>query len=419
MDHRYEQLGYWWADDVRTSTSRKALIDKWYIRLVDAPKPNKKAFCEQLEKWSGDLGRTAWVGRSEKYGADAAFFARLSSAEKDQPEVWHAVSLLYKDYGAPLAHFTAGFYLETVKERPSGLPVKLGNQVYTRCRSACVAVHDTMISDEFSFGLVLDSQDRADTFLVEKEKYHDELLVVAMRSMTLWLKTMLERVDVGSDPHTVKVLREKISGLTERFGDPGEPTPRHDPEEYIRARGELDPVFKSMKYLQDKDNIFRNEVQNRAIKYLIDLRNKGNDMPLNLVLWRTSRRTEIDKHRADGREARRKEKEAAIARGEHLIDTRTRRGLVKKWIDNLVDYPAPAPDGMGDCWEKTALDGLLRRAVTDDSVLLDIRAAIGDAVHAVWSSGAPESASSSTARVAEQYMWGIFAVITGQGVGDE
>jgi len=408
----------WWATDpAERTTSRRALAIAW-SRAAAAPKPRHKEFVDELTGWAGRLGDGRdWVRAG--YGPLAAFLARTDSAV-DEPEGWLAVSRLFADYADPLARFTAQFAAQAHRFRPRGLPHALGDLVKCYELQVPPAVRAAMVREHDGGPGVLESRSRADEFVADPDRHHDDYRALAMRR---YASVLLEKLaDFVDDPRTRAAFTEQIEALSV-FGDPEQPARAPLPEERARVEQLLGERIRADDTLREHPDL--PEAYRRARQTLLRWQVEGRELVDARIIYRKLTSARLDAGRAEQRRAGVEipvDADVLLAHADLAVEAPGYRAVRDAQILSrahacLSGYRAPRRDGTGDCWEKRMALAVL----AGPGQLPDADPA--QAVRIAWRQGCasagarrPEGAVSASAETAVRLVDALLFLAVGQVV---
>ncbi|MFI7004138.1 hypothetical protein [Nocardia sp. NPDC050175] len=369
----------WWAPPPKNAAiSRPALVAAWIERAAP-PKPPRKEFRDEMTGWSGVLGGTKpWVALA--YTKLAAFLAQVNTIV-DEPEAWLAVSRLYADHVDGLARFSAQYVAVAHKQRPRGLPNKLGDKVKCYALTVPPAVRAAMVSTPGPghTGGVVDTERSTRTFTSDPEAHYETYHRVAM---THYVSTLRSKITVfQDDPEIARAFAEQITALADfdtrspllwSAADERRVNDRLSTQVEADAKLRTDPSL-SAAYL-------------RARRTMLRWTSQGRPLHNATILYTELRSARLDEQRAERARAKHETSVstdqlasfAGVARPAREFLRVEDTDILSRATTFLVHYPAFLPGTQVDCWEKTValalLGGAPRAATTGE-----LRAAVKQA----------------------------------------
>ncbi|CAM3094546.1 hypothetical protein [Skermania piniformis] len=379
----------WWAPGRATATSRRSLVAAWVVRAA-APKPRKKEFVDELKGWSGALAKRDWV--RAHYGVDASCLARTDRSV-DLPDEWDKVSALYREFGDGLARFSAGFGKVPKEWRPAGLPAKVGDSVKCYEWKVPPRVRAVMIDpeQEAGGGGVLEDRSVAEAFLADPDSHASRYRPVAVAAYAVALIVKLDDFDPDS--------REIIARQIDRLCPGGWPTVEiPDAQDWKHATDIVDATVSRLP-IHPVLAEHRGEAWRRARKTIAHQLAKGERVDDVRIIYLTKLGDSArDAQRVDRRRAEHERPTAphdlsemgsvAMLVGSAETDGRAAAALAA--------YPAPAPDGSGDSWEKRFALELLTGTLDREGAPIDSPTELARRIRARWRvAGRPPDALSA------------------------
>ncbi|QIS18937.1 hypothetical protein [Nocardia terpenica] len=406
----------WWAPPPkRPAISRPTLVAAWIERAAE-PKPPRKEFGDEMMGWSGVLGSTKpWVALA--YTKLAAFLARVNIIV-DEPEGWLAVSHLYADHVDALARFSAQYAAVAHKQRPRGLPNKLGDKVKCYALTVPPAVRAAMVSapGPGDTGGVVDTERSARTFTSDPERHYETYHRVAM---THYVSTLRSKSTVfQDDPEITRSFAEQITALAD-FDDQS-PSPWSADERRVNdrlsAQVDADAELRTGPHLS--------AAYLRAYGTMLRWASRGRPLHNATILYTQLRSARLDEQKAERARAAHETLVSADELTSFVGGSRPAReflrvedsDILSRAATILAHYPAFLPGTRVDCWEKTvalALLGGAPRAQTTG----ELRTAVE---HAWQERTAADRAMSATPKAAAKLVEALLFLAVSQStqIGD-
>ncbi len=409
----------WWAEPGGpTEIDRRKLVRSWIDR-AEPPKPDVKEFGDELRGWSGVLGGIGWVRAEAEYGATACLLAQ-SNTLIDEPDGWDKVSRLYREYGDGLARFSAGFAEVAHDWRPVGLPDKLTDSVRSYKRRVPPRVRAAMHSPvRDDLGGVVDTAAAAEAFLADPELHRDRYVPVARCAYAAVLDEKAKRL--SDDPESWMLFIERADELcpggAERRREPMDADREHTTDDWDKADHRkraaqllAEQVRKDWARLSRDPHL--GEAVARALPLLARWLAEGREVTDATIFYTKLRHARLDAAQRERRLEKREEPTDPIELPERSADDPAlRRPVLRDIIERaraaLLEFPAPAPDGAGDCWEKRYALDLLADPVAYGLGTTGLRAR----VVAAWSSaGPPPDSARRSSRTAAEFVIALLRV---------
>lgn len=401
----------WWTDSHDPTITRVELIDKW-VDAAAAPKPEKNVFVPELSSWSTALGPREWV--AERYTPTGASLAWKSvKAASGDAEGWWQVSLLYAEFGDPLARFSGKFRLEAQNRRPRGLPGPLSRVIREFERGqACIAARDALLNPEVG-NSVLATEVDAEDFLEAPDQRFDEVLAASMRGYATALLNYMNNKVAPSETALRASLEECIAELSE-FGevDGAERSATEEENQYVT--GLLNEVVRKHPKLLKRDPEILNAAWASVHKTLTNRLIAGKEVTSAVMLFTRIRDIQKTFDSTSINRARREQSyEVLTSDGEThdlaRVDGPTKRDstervefrtILRHIRSELENYPASVTvdDAEIHCWEKQYALSIIDSGV---EVIdhLDM-AHLSPIIAQLWEHGKPSAARSATAEQA-------------------